>query len=62
MTQAELADLTGLEVATISRIERDVHRTPPYPSTIRKLAAALAVDARWLASGEAGPPRDRQQE
>ena len=41
VTQAELAERTGLTEATISRIENGQHR--PRISTVRRLAEALGV-------------------
>ena len=46
MTQQELADLAGLGVASVVRIEND--RTDPRFSTIKKLAEALGVDPKEL--------------
>ena len=50
MTQAELAEATGVEEASISRIESN--KSTPRPSTIRKLAAATGADPGWLLLGE----------
>jgi len=44
LTQKELADLTGLTEASISRLERGIHR--PRLSTIKKLAKALEIEPR----------------
>jgi transcriptional regulator with XRE-family HTH domain len=41
LTQADLAQLTGLDMATISQIETG--KRSPRPSTLRKLAKALDV-------------------
>jgi len=41
LTQRELAAKAGVTYVQISRIERG--KVEPYPSTIRKLAAALGV-------------------
>lgn len=47
MTQRELAEKSGLGVATIARIEKSKHR--PTFRTIKRLAAALGVDPSELA-------------
>lgn len=52
LTQQELAELCGVREVTISRIENDHVAELPRPSTIRKLAAALYIDAGWLMTGE----------
>jgi transcriptional regulator with XRE-family HTH domain len=58
VTQDELAERTGISRATLSRLENGLQR--PRISTVRKLAAALGVDASelidWTAeeSGEQG--------
>ena len=41
LTQAELAEKTGIHVNTIARLERGEH-TPSHP-TLKKLAEALGV-------------------
>ncbi len=46
LTQAELADLAGLQRVTINRLESGA--TAARISTVRKLAAALGVDAAEL--------------
>ena len=46
LTQQELADRSGVGVATVIRIERN--QVEPHPSTVRKLAAALDVRPRDL--------------
>jgi transcriptional regulator with XRE-family HTH domain len=48
LTQEELAEASGVGVATIIRIERGQVRTEPHFSTLRKLAAALDVEPREL--------------
>lgn len=50
LTQEELAERSGVGVATIIRIERD--QVEPRGSTIRKLAAALEVDPAELVRGD----------
>lgn len=50
MTQAELATTTGIEEATISRIESN--KASPRQSTVKKLAAALNADPGWLLVGD----------
>ena len=52
MSQADLADSTGVQEATISRLENDRIAKPRFV-TVRKLADALDVDAGWLLHGEA---------
>lgn len=52
LTQKELGERAGVPVVTISRIETGWRDFRPYPSTVRKLAAALDVDAQWLMFGE----------
>jgi len=54
MTQADLAKAAGVTAGTIVRLERGAR--PPYPTTIRKLAAALGVDVRVLT--KCGPPAE----
>jgi transcriptional regulator with XRE-family HTH domain len=50
LTQEELAKVAGVSVGTIIRLERAGEGGPePFPSTIRKLAAALGVGPRVLA-------------
>ncbi len=46
LTQAELAERTGLTTAAVTRVERD--EVEPRPSTLRKLAKALNVQPRDL--------------
>ncbi len=55
LTQKELSERAGVPVVTISRIETAWRGFRPYPSTVRKLAAALEVDARWLMFGDSAP-------
>lgn len=50
MTQQELADAAGLGVASVVRIENN--HTEPRFSTIKKLAAALDVEASELVAGK----------
>jgi transcriptional regulator with XRE-family HTH domain len=52
MTQDELADASGVQVVTISRIENDRQAGQPRLTTIRKLATALDVDPGWIMFGE----------
>lgn len=47
MTQRELAEKSGVGVATIARIEKSKHQ--PAFRTIKRLAAALGVDPSELA-------------
>jgi transcriptional regulator with XRE-family HTH domain len=46
LTQAQLAERSGVGIATIIRIERN--QVEPRGSTIRKLAAALEVEPEEL--------------
>ncbi len=46
LTQAELAERTGVTTATVARIERD--EIEPRMTTLRKLAQALEVDPAEL--------------
>jgi len=46
MTQEELAKAAGLTRATLSRLEAGAEN--PYPTTVRKLAAALRVEPEHL--------------
>lgn len=41
MTQRDLADASGVNQVTITRIENGLER--PRPSTVKKLAAALGI-------------------
>jgi transcriptional regulator with XRE-family HTH domain len=45
-SQAELAELAGIQKVTVTRIE--LGRVQPRPRTIRKLAKALGVNPRDL--------------
>lgn len=49
-TLEDVVAASGITKAAISRIENGHHS--PRQSTIRKLAAALDVDAAWLMLGE----------
>jgi DNA-binding XRE family transcriptional regulator len=55
LTQQELADKAGITRATLSRLEAGAEN--PYPSTVRKLAAALGVqpDALMEPEGSGAP-------
>ncbi len=46
LTQAELAERSGVTTATVARIERD--EIEPRMTTLRKLAHALEVDPAEL--------------
>ena len=48
--QEDLSAASGVAVVTISRLESG-HGDSPRPSTIRRLADALDVDASWLVFG-----------
>ena len=50
MSQAELADASGLSEAHVGRIERN--EVDPHLSTIRKLARALGIEPSELAPKE----------
>jgi transcriptional regulator with XRE-family HTH domain len=52
LSQAELAQATGMPRPSLTRIENG--HTRPRPATIRKLAAQLDVSPQWLAFGDAG--------
>ncbi len=52
LTQEELAKASGIQVVTISRIENDRQESQPRLATIRKIAAALDIDAEWLMFGD----------
>ena len=52
MTQEELASAAGLNRVTIAKIEAGT--VEPYPSTVRKLADALGIEARELMRAEEG--------
>jgi transcriptional regulator with XRE-family HTH domain len=47
LSQAELAKQAGVSVMTVKRLESGL--TTPYGRTIRRLAAALGVEASQLA-------------
>ena len=49
LTQAELADLTGISRNTVSRLENDV--TPLSARHAVALAQGLGVDLEWLLVG-----------
>jgi transcriptional regulator with XRE-family HTH domain len=51
LSQEELAERSGVGVATIIRIERDQLRTEPHFTTLRKLAEHLDIDAAELLEG-----------
>ena len=53
VTQAELAQRTGISEATLSRIENSLQR--PRISTVRKIADALGVRPEELVDWEAEP-------
>ena len=52
LTQGELSKASSVQVVTISRIENDRQESQPRLTTIRKIAAALDVDAEWLMFGD----------
>ena len=51
LSQAQLAQLTGVAEATINRIELG-RNTQPRFVTVHKLAEALQVNPGWLLTGE----------
>ena len=50
LSQADLAEKSGVARTTINRLERELEE--PYPSTIRKLAEALDVEPHELMEAE----------
>jgi transcriptional regulator with XRE-family HTH domain len=52
LSQQELADRAGVSRVAIVRIENGA--SEPYPSTVRKLAAALNVEPHELMEPERG--------
>ncbi len=46
LTQAELAEMTGLTAIHVGRIERGL--SYPHPRTRRRLAEALGIDSKDL--------------
>lgn len=48
LSQQELADKSGVGVATIIRIERDQVKREPHFSTLRKLAQTLDIEPTGL--------------
>ena len=52
LTQDELSKASSVQVVTISRIENNRQESQPRLTTIRKIAAALDVDAEWLMFGD----------
>jgi transcriptional regulator with XRE-family HTH domain len=53
LTQAELAEKSGVAVPTIKDIERGKTQQP-HPRTVRALASILQVEASYLQSGDVG--------
>jgi transcriptional regulator with XRE-family HTH domain len=51
-TQEDLAGHSGVPVVTISRLETGWEGQSPRPSTVKRLANALGVSARYLMFGE----------
>jgi len=58
-SQADLAEISGIAPAQISRYEQG--RNAPRPPVLAKLAKALEVDFDWLATGDS-PPSDPAQD
>ena len=50
ITQAALAERTGVAVSTIVRIEKG--QVTPQIETVFKIAGALGVDPKWLIGGD----------
>ncbi len=48
LSQEQLANESGVGVATIIRIERDQLRTEPHFTTLRKIARVLEIDPHDL--------------
>jgi transcriptional regulator with XRE-family HTH domain len=48
LSQEELADQSGVGVATVIRIENDQVKREPHFATLRKLAAALGIEPTEL--------------
>ena len=55
MTQAELAEASGVSLITINRLENDQGTANPRAGTIRKIAEALDIDPAWLLFGDGEP-------
>ena len=51
LTQAALAQASGVALITVTRLENSGEEANPRPDTIKKLAAALDVDPAWLMFG-----------
>ncbi|CCF82417.1 helix-turn-helix domain-containing protein [Nitrolancea hollandica] len=56
-SQADLSQVSGVPVVTISRIENN-RNGRPKPSTARKLSRALGIDPAWLLYGDDGLDSD----
>lgn len=52
LSQAELAARAGVPRLTVARWETGKLQRDPHARTVRKVAAALGVDAGWLLTGE----------
>lgn len=59
-TQQQLADAAGVTRATVTKIESGQVQGQPRYTTIRALATALRVDARWLLHGDDVPVDDER--
>lgn len=59
-SQADLAEISGIAPAQISRYEQG--RNAPRPPVLAKLAKALEVDFDWLAMGDSPPSNLAQDE
>ena len=52
MTQSELSAKSGVQIATISRIENNRQESRPRLTTVRKLSEVLGVEPSWIMFGD----------
>lgn len=52
MTQADLAEKSGVALITVTRLENQKGEGNPRPDTVKKLARALDIDPAWLLFGD----------
>jgi transcriptional regulator with XRE-family HTH domain len=52
MTQADLAEKSGVALITVTRLENQKGEGNPRPDTVKKLAKALDIDPAWLLFGD----------